>query len=55
MGRLIGLVYAVGVYVFFLASFVYSVGWLGDVPGMPTTIDGQHGHLPLYAPSGRRR
>jgi protein-S-isoprenylcysteine O-methyltransferase Ste14 len=43
MGRLLTLLYAGAAYLFFLASFLYAVGWLGDVPGMPTTIDGQPG------------
>jgi protein-S-isoprenylcysteine O-methyltransferase Ste14 len=43
MGRILGLVYAGVAYVLSLASFLYAVGWLGDVPGLPTTIDGRPG------------
>lgn len=49
MGRILGLVYAGVVYVFSLASFLYSIGWLGDVPGLPTTLDGQPGKPALQA------
>ena len=43
MRRLLILFYSVAVYVFSLAASIYVVGWLGDVPGLPTTIDGQPG------------
>jgi len=43
MGRVLVLLYAGAAYVVALASFLYAVGWLGDVPGLPTTIDGQPG------------
>jgi methanethiol S-methyltransferase len=46
---MIGLLYAGVAYLFFLASFVYAVAWLGDVPGLPTTIDGQPGLPALQA------
>jgi methanethiol S-methyltransferase len=49
MGRLLILVYAVVVYLFSLASLVYAVCWLGNVPLLPTTIDGQPGRPPLQA------
>jgi len=49
MKRILGLVYAGVVYVFSLASFLYAIGWLGDVPGLPTTIDGQPGKPALQA------
>ena len=49
MGRILGLLYAGVVYVFSLASFLYAIGWLGDVPGLPTTIDGQPGKPALQA------
>jgi protein-S-isoprenylcysteine O-methyltransferase Ste14 len=49
MRKLLMLIYSVLVYVFSLASLVYAVGWLGDVPLLPTTIDGQPGHPPLRA------
>jgi protein-S-isoprenylcysteine O-methyltransferase Ste14 len=37
------LLYAGTAYVFFVSSFLYAIGWLGNVPGLPTTIDGQPG------------
>jgi methanethiol S-methyltransferase len=43
MGKALILVYSLVVYLFALVSFLYVVGWLGDVPGVPTTIDGQPG------------
>jgi protein-S-isoprenylcysteine O-methyltransferase Ste14 len=43
MGRILGLLYAGVVYVVSFASILYAIGWLGDVPGLPTTIDGQPG------------
>jgi methanethiol S-methyltransferase len=49
MGRILGLLYAGVVYVFSLASFLYAIGWLGDVPGFPSTIDGQPGTPALRA------
>jgi len=49
MGKLIGLLYSAVAYVFFVGSFLYAVGWLGDVPGLPTTIDGQPGRSALEA------
>ena len=49
MGRLFILLYAAVVYVFFLASFLYAIGWLGNVPWLPTTIDGQPGRPALEA------
>ena len=49
MGRLLILLYSAVAYVFSLASFVYAVGWLGDVPLLPTTIDGQPGRPLLGA------
>ena len=44
MSKILTLVFASSTYLFFLASFVYAVGWLGDFPFMPTTIDGQPGN-----------
>ena len=39
MARVIGLVYGVAVYLFFLATFLYAIGFVGNVPGLKT-IDG---------------
>ena len=49
MGRILGLLYAGVVYVLSIASFLYAIGWHGDVPGLPTTIDGQPGKPALQA------
>ena len=39
MLRFLGLTYGVGVYVFFLATFLYAIGFVGGLPGLKT-IDG---------------
>ncbi len=39
MTRLIGLAYGVAVYVFFLAVFLYAIGFVANVPWLPKTID----------------
>jgi methanethiol S-methyltransferase len=49
MGKLIIFVYSALSYFCFLASFLYAIGWLGNVPGLPTTIDGQPGRPALEA------
>ncbi|HEX4381543.1 MAG TPA: isoprenylcysteine carboxylmethyltransferase family protein [Myxococcales bacterium] len=43
MSKLLTLLYAGAAYLFGSASLLYSIGWLGNVPGLPTTIDGQPG------------
>jgi protein-S-isoprenylcysteine O-methyltransferase Ste14 len=43
------IIYSAATYLFFLSSFLYAIGWLGDVPGLPTTIDGQPGRPMLQA------
>ena len=43
MGRFLIVFYSALAYFGFLTSFLYAVGWLGDVPLLPTTIDGQPG------------
>jgi protein-S-isoprenylcysteine O-methyltransferase Ste14 len=35
----IGLLYGLAVYVFFLATFVYAIGFVGNLPMLPKTID----------------
>lgn len=35
----LALLYAVVVYVFFLATFVYAVGFVGNLPWLPRTLD----------------
>lgn len=49
MGRLLRLGYLIAAYLFAFASVLYTIGWLGDVPLVPTTIDGQPGSPPLQA------
>jgi methanethiol S-methyltransferase len=49
MRRAMIVIYSTAAYVFAFASFVYAIGWLGDVPSLPTTIDGQPGRAPLHA------
>src|SRR5690349_17531513 len=49
MRRHLILVSSVAAYVFSFAAFVYTIGWLGDVPLLPTTIDGQAGQAPFHA------
>ena len=43
------ILYSALAYAVFVGSFLYSVGWLGDVPGLPTNIDGQPGRPLLEA------
>ena len=43
---LLALLYAAAVYLFFLATFVWMVGFVGNLPLLPTTIDGG-GAVPL--------
>jgi protein-S-isoprenylcysteine O-methyltransferase Ste14 len=43
---LLALLYAAAVYLFFLATFVWTVGFVGNLPLLPTTIDGG-GAVPL--------
>jgi protein-S-isoprenylcysteine O-methyltransferase Ste14 len=39
MARLIALLYGTAVYLFFLATFLYAIGFVADVPSLPKTID----------------
>lgn len=40
MTALLMLLYGVAAYGFFLATFVYAIGFVGGMPFLPTTIDG---------------
>jgi len=43
MGRVLGLIYGAAAYVFFLATFLYAIGFVGNIPGLKTIDSGAAG------------
>jgi protein-S-isoprenylcysteine O-methyltransferase Ste14 len=39
MVRIVGLIYGVVIYLFFLAVFLYTIGFVGNLPQLPKAID----------------
>jgi methanethiol S-methyltransferase len=45
MSRFLAVIYGVGVYLFFLATFLYAIGFVEGVPGIKTIDSGTQGDL----------
>jgi len=43
MGAMLAAAFGSACYIFFLATFVYAIGFVGDLPLIPKTIDGSGG------------